>query len=71
MTRLRLIPETGRTHQLRVHCAQGLGVPILGDALYGKAPEGEIGRLMLQARVLEFTHPVTGTHLSFELDSEF
>ena len=71
VTRLRLIPETGRTHQLRVHCAQGLGTPILGDALYGKAPEGEIGRLMLQARVLEFTHPVTGTRLRFELDSEF
>ena len=71
VTRLRLIPETGRTHQLRVHCSQGLGAPILGDALYGKAPEGEISRLMLQARVLEFTHPVTGTRLRFELDSEF
>ena len=71
VTRLRLIPETGRTHQLRVHCAQGLGTPILGDALYGKTPEGEISRLMLQARVLEFTHPVTGSPLRFELDPEF
>ena len=70
-TRLRLIPETGRTHQLRVHCSQGLGAPILGDALYGKAPEGEINRLMLQARILEFTHPVTGKHLCFELNPEF
>ena len=70
-TRLRLIPQTGRTHQLRVHCAEGLGTPILGDALYGKAPEGEISRLMLQARVLEFKHPVTGEHLRFEIDSEF
>ena len=71
VTRLRLIPKTGRTHQLRVHCAQGLGMPILGDALYGKAPDGEISRLMLQARVLEFNHPVTGEHLRFELDPEF
>ena len=71
VTRLRLIPETGRTHQLRVHCSQGLGAPILGDALYGKAPEGAISRLMLQARVLEFNHPVTGSHLRFELDPEF
>lgn len=70
-TRLRLIPQTGRTHQLRVHCAEGLGTPILGDALYGKAPKGEISRLMLQARVLEFKHPVTGEHLRFEIDSEF
>ena len=71
VTRLRLIPKTGRTHQLRVHCAQGLGMPILGDALYGKAPDGEVSRLMLQARVLEFNHPVTGEHLRFELDPEF
>ena len=71
VTRLRLIPETGRTHQLRVHCSQGLGAPILGDALYGQAPEGEISRLMLQARVLEFTHPVTGSRLRFELYPEF
>ena len=71
VTRLKLIPETGRTHQLRVHCAAGLNAPILGDALYGKAPEGKISRLMLQARILEFVHPVTGEKLHFELESEF
>ena len=71
VARLKLIPETGRTHQLRVHCAQGLETPILGDALYGKAPDGEITRLMLQARVLEFNNPVTGEHLRFELAPEF
>ena len=71
VTRLKLIPETGRTHQLRVHCAAGLNAPILGDALYGKAPEGKISRLMLQARILEFVHPVTGEKLRFELESEF
>ena len=71
VTRLRLLPETGRTHQLRVHCAEGLHCPILGDALYGTAPDGEIDRLMLQARVLEFTHPVTGKLMRFELESEY
>ena len=71
VTRLNLVPKTGRTHQLRVHCANGLGCPILGDALYGKAPEGEISRLMLQARVLEFTHPITGERMRFELEADF
>lgn len=52
-TRVELVPQTGRTHQLRVHCAQALA-PIVGDALYGKAGE----RLMLHAdeiRVGELT----------------
>ena len=71
VTRLRLVPETGRTHQLRVHCARGLRCPILGDALYGMAPEGEIRRLMLQARVLEFRHPSTGDPMRFELEADF
>ena len=73
VTRLRLIPHTGRTHQLRVHCAYGLQHAILGDALYG-SPSGSSpseSRLMLQARVLEFHHPVTGECLRFELESEF
>ncbi|MFN6955694.1 MAG: RluA family pseudouridine synthase [Acetobacteraceae bacterium] len=46
-TLLELTPETGRTHQLRVHCAAS-GWPILGDALYG--PRGEAGPLHLLAR---------------------
>lgn len=71
VTRLRLIPETGRTHQLRLHCAQGLGFPILGDALYGNAPDEKIPRLMLQARVLRFVHPISGQDMSFELPSAF
>ena len=71
VTRLKLIPKTGRTHQLRVHCAYGLNCPIIGDALYGQAPSGEIKRLMLQAKVLEFNQPVTGEPLQFVLDSEF
>lgn len=57
-TRVAMWPLTGRTHQLRVHAAhpQGLGVPIVGDRLYGAPAE----RLLLHATVLEFNHPVTG-----------
>ncbi len=69
VTRLNLIPHTGRTHQLRVHCAYGLGHPILADALYGNPDSAS--RLMLQARVLEFRHPVTGEHMRFELEADF
>ena len=71
VTRLRLIPHTGRTHQLRVHCAYGLGHPILGDALYGNGVSSDAPRLMLQARLLEFRHPVTGADMRFELEAEF
>ena len=71
VTRLRLIPHTGRTHQLRVHCAYGLGHPILGDALYGNGIPEDTPRLMLQARVLEFRHPVTEEIMHFELEAEF
>lgn len=59
-----LYPQTGRTHQLRVHCAHslGLGTPILGDNLYGteKAP-----RLMLHAEEITFAHPATGQSMTF------
>ncbi|MCR4919415.1 MAG: RluA family pseudouridine synthase [Prevotella sp.] len=64
-TRLRLRPLTGRTHQLRVHCAhpEGLGCPIVGDRLYGHDSSAGLmagGRLMLHACRLCFTHPVSG-----------
>jgi len=51
-------PETGRTHQLRVHAAHpdGLDAPIVGDRLYGTPAE----RLMLHAAELQFAHPITG-----------
>ncbi|ARU96094.1 RluA family pseudouridine synthase [Tatumella citrea] len=61
VTRLRLLPETGRTHQLRIHC-QHLGHPILGCDLYGGKEwpgTAEIPRLMLHASELHFVHPVT------------
>jgi tRNA pseudouridine32 synthase/23S rRNA pseudouridine746 synthase len=68
-TRLALWPLTGRTHQLRVHCAHrlGLNAPIVGDRLYGRAG----GRLMLHCELLELRHPVTGEPLRFEAPAPF
>ncbi|BAW97623.1 ribosomal large chain pseudouridine synthase A [[Synechococcus] sp. NIES-970] len=68
--RLRLKPITGRTHQLRVHCAhpEGLNNPILGDRLYGKLTAH---RLHLQAIALSFTHPQTGTLIQLRKNTEF
>ncbi len=63
-TRLGLFPETGRTHQLRLHCAAGLGAPILGDPLYGD--ENTADRLMLHAESIELPHPATGETMTFE-----
>ena len=62
--KVELCPITGRTHQLRVHCAhsEGLACPILGDTLYGKRAD----RLYLHAEYLEFTHPTTGKRLRFK-----
>lgn len=56
-----LYPHTGRTHQLRIHCAHpdGLGCPIVGDELYGTKAE----RLMLHAAEIWFSHPVTGREM--------
>jgi 23S rRNA pseudouridine1911/1915/1917 synthase len=61
-------PETGRTHQIRVHLAH-LGAPLLGDARYGGARRvGEVAipRVMLHARRLEVLHPATGAAIVFE-----
>ena len=64
-TRLELVPRTGRTHQLRVHAAHrlGLGHPILGDRLYGRADSAP--RLMLHASALFFDDPDSGAPLEF------
>ena len=75
---VKLMPGTGRTHQLRVHLAS-LGHPILGDPTYGggakstqmKSTEGtslvrSLKRPALHARVLEFDHPSTRKRMSFE-----
>ncbi|MNZ52791.1 Ribosomal large subunit pseudouridine synthase A [compost metagenome] len=61
LTRVELTPETGRTHQLRIHCQQ-LGHPILGCDLYGgrRMPgTEETPRLMLHASELHFVHPIS------------
>lgn len=56
---LRLLPETGRTHQLRLHMA-ALGCPLAGDWLYGKEDPALIPRPALHSCALELVHPVTG-----------
>ncbi|EAU55755.1 RluA family pseudouridine synthase [Mariprofundus ferrooxydans] len=68
-TRIWFYPETGRTHQLRVHASHrdGLNAAIVGDGLYGLPAE----RLMLHARRLCFTHPVSREPMVFELPAPF
>ncbi|MCX5383394.1 pseudouridine synthase [Streptomyces sp. NBC_00083] len=68
--RYRLLPSTGRTHQLRVHM-NGLGLPILNDPLYPVVrpetdPDDFASPLQLLAKVLEFTDPVDGRPRRFE-----
>jgi tRNA pseudouridine32 synthase/23S rRNA pseudouridine746 synthase len=58
-TRLRLMPQTGRSHQLRVHM-QALGHPILGDPFYATGPARDYPRLMLHSETLQFRHPDGG-----------
>ena len=71
LCKLALRPVTGRTHQLRVHCAY-MGFPILGDPQYGspesQAYSAEVGltHQMLCARKLEFSHPLTGQAMVLE-----
>ena len=80
-TKLYLYPETGRTHQLRVHCAHplGLNLPILGDDLYGSNNHSSsndtdgknIQRLHLHAEMLTLSHPITKEVMTFQIDAEF
>ncbi|MDE7153880.1 MAG: RluA family pseudouridine synthase [Muribaculaceae bacterium] len=67
-SRVMFYPLTGRTHQLRVHSAseQGLGIPIVGDRLYGKKSVCGSTRLLLHAHRIEFTFPADGQHYIFE-----
>lgn len=78
---LRLVLETGRTHQIRVHLAH-IGHPVLGDAVYGsgfktrletlaeaaRAEAKSLGRQALHAEALHFEHPISGKKLKFFSD---
>ena len=68
--RVALYPQTGRTHQLRVHCAhsQGLSNPILGDNLYGSQ---EASRLYLHAESITFRHPRTNEEMTITAPADF
>jgi 23S rRNA pseudouridine1911/1915/1917 synthase len=68
VTFVRLYPQTGRTHQIRVHLA-ALGHPIVGDAVYGRArrhdARAQISRQALHAEQIGFRHPHTGMRVRF------
>ncbi len=68
--RIALYPKTGRTHQLRVHCAhqEGLKAPILGDPLYGNE---KAARLHLHAEEITFEHPLTGKKMTITRKADF
>ena len=72
-SRVILHPLTGRTHQLRVHAASehGLGMPIVGDPLYGRNGGDGAERLCLHAQRIEFDFPIDGRHYSFEAPAPF
>ena len=69
VSRMLLKPLTGRTHQLRVHMAHNLslGMPIVGDELYGKQAD----RLMLHAFSVQFIHPVTNKRVEIKVPTPF
>jgi tRNA pseudouridine32 synthase/23S rRNA pseudouridine746 synthase len=70
-TRVALDPETGRTHQLRVHL-MSLGHPILGDVLYASAAaQAKAARLLLHADFLAFEHPASGDRLALNCAPPF
>ena len=69
-TRIRLMPLTGRSHQLRVHMAE-IGHPILGDPLYATGAAADFPRLMLHAESLRLKHPESGLPMTFSAPAEF
>lgn len=71
ISRLVLFPQTGRSHQLRVHCLE-LGHPILGDRIYAHPEAFEAaGRLQLHAQSLSIRHPRGGEWVEFEAPCPF
>ncbi len=69
-TRVRLMPVTGRTHQLRVHMA-AIGHPILGDTIYAEGAARDFPRLMLHAESLRIRHPEAGKSFTFTAPAAF
>ena len=70
-SRILFMPETGRTHQLRLHSSDfhGFNLPIIGDSLYGNFQPGQ--RLMLHAAQIDFYHPLTREKMHFECPADF
>jgi tRNA pseudouridine32 synthase/23S rRNA pseudouridine746 synthase len=69
-TRVRLYPQTGRSHQLRVHMAE-IGHPILGDPFYATGPARDFPRLMLHSESLRIRHPDGGAGIGFTAPPPF
>ncbi|WP_299701045.1 RluA family pseudouridine synthase [uncultured Tateyamaria sp.] len=69
-SRVRLFPQTGRSHQLRVHML-ALGHPILGDPFYAEGPACEFDRLMLHSEELRIKHPDSGKMMRFRASAPF
>ena len=69
-TRVRLMPLTGRSHQLRVHMRE-IGHPILGDAFYATGAARDFPRLMLHSESLRLRHPDGGISMTFKAKAPF
>lgn len=69
-SRVRLMPKTGRTHQLRVHMAT-LGHPILGDPLYAEGADADHARMMLHSEELRVKHPDSAASMKFRTRPDF
>ncbi|MDJ0826585.1 MAG: pseudouridine synthase [Rhodobacter sp.] len=69
-TRVRLMPRTGRSHQLRVHMKE-IGHPILGDPFYASGPARDAPRLMLHSESLRLRHPDGGAGVTFKARAPF
>ncbi len=69
-TRMRLMPHTGRSHQLRVHMRE-IGHPILGDPFYAEGPARDFPRLMLHSESLRLRHPDGGVGVTFKAPVPF
>ena len=69
-TRVRLYPQTGRSHQVRVHMKE-IGHPILGDPFYAEGAARDFPRLMLHSESLRFRHPDGGVGMTFKSKAPF